>query len=424
MNRITRMFCALLPSAALVLSAVAPATAASGRFRGEVVDEAGTPLAGVSVTVTSADLPTFTEQLETNKRGVFTLQVARVEPTYTLQLTKPGYRSLKADIQIKATEMQRETYTLSVVAGEEAAATEPTPAASTAVNAAIESFNAGLRAQRAGDLATARTRFEEALAEDDSLAPAHIALAAVYLDLGQHEQALASADRGLELRPADREALRVRYEALRGLGRRDEAEAAQAALKEAEGESATAKRIYNEGSEAYQAQDLDQALAKFQEAARMDPSLFDAHHAIATILVHRGEFAEAVDAAERVLQLAPDDPSALRLGYDVYNGVGDAERAAEIAGRLATVDPEFGAVGLLEEGNSRFTAGDVEGARAILEQALAVDPDLAKAHYLLGLCEVNAGNNEAAQRHLSRFLELEPDAPDAEAARQMLSAIE
>jgi tetratricopeptide (TPR) repeat protein len=156
----------------------------------------------------------------------------------------------------------------------------------------------------------------------------------------------------------------------------------------------------------------------------MNPSLFDAHHAIATILVHRGDHAGAAEAANRALQLKPDDPRTLRVAYDSYRGVGDSERATEIAQRLAAVDAEFGAVGLLQQGGELFNAGDVEGARGLLEQALALDPGLGKAHYLLGLCALSAGDYPQAKQHLTRFLELDPDAAEAATAREMLGAIE
>jgi tetratricopeptide (TPR) repeat protein len=414
----------LFAALASVLLAIPPADAATGRFRGTVVDDNGEPIEGVSVTVTTADLPDFHEQLETNKRGIFTLTVAQIDPVYTLQLTKPGYRSLKVDVQVRATEVAQETYTLpAVVAGEEEVPGAVPIAEAEEVNVAIRAYNDGVTAQRAGDLATARERLEAALAEDEALGPAHVALATVSLDLGRHEQALAHADRGLQLRPGDREALRVRYQALLGLGRRDEAENAKAALKKAEGLSSTAKSLYNEGSKAYQEQDLDIALAKFEEAAAKDPSLFDAHHAIATILVHRGDHAGAAEAADRALQINPEDPRTLRVAYDAYRGVGDRERATEIAGRLAAADPEFGAVGLLQQGGDLFNAGDVEGARDLLEHALALDPGLPKAYYLLGLCALNASDYALAKQHLTKFLELDPDAADAPAAREMLGAI-
>lgn len=425
MSRGSQALLVLFACVASFGSAVGSAEAATGRLRGAVVDENGEPVAGASVAVTSADLPDFYERLETNKRGVFLLTVARVEPTYTLQLTKPGHRSLKVEVRIRATEIAEETYTLPAVAGDAGA---PEPAADAAETAAaspaIRAFNEGLSAQRAGDLAMARARLEAAVGEDAALAPAHVALATVYLDLGDYPRALASAERGLELSPADREALRVRYEALLGLGRGDEAQAAKAALEAAEGQAVTAQSLYNEGSAAYQAQDFDAALAKFRQAAELNPSLFDAHHAIATILVHRGDHAGAAEAADRALQLEPDDPRTLRVAYDAYRGVGDSERATEIAQRLAAVDAEFGAVGLLQRGGDLFNSGDVAGARELLEQALALDPSLGKAHYLLGLCALNNGNTEQAKQHLAKFLELDPDAAEAATAREMLGAIE
>jgi tetratricopeptide (TPR) repeat protein len=67
-----------------------------------------------------------------------------------------------------------------------------------------------------------------------------------------------------------------------------------------------------------------------------------------------------------------------------------------------------------------FNASNVEGAIATLRQALEQDPDLAGAHYTLGLALLGQGQNADAQRHLERFLALSPDHPDAETARQML----
>jgi Flp pilus assembly protein TadD len=51
---------------------------------------------------------------------------------------------------------------------------------------------------------------------------------------------------------------------------------------------------------------------------------------------------------------------------------------------------------------------------------VAADPDLAGAHDTLGLALVNQGDNAGALRHLQRFLDLEPDHSDSEAARQMV----
>jgi regulator of sirC expression with transglutaminase-like and TPR domain len=42
---------------------------------------------------------------------------------------------------------------------------------------------------------------------------------------------------------------------------------------------------------------------------------------------------------------------------------------------------------------------------------------------MLGLCYASGGNLASAKSHLSRFLELAPDDPEAELARQMLASL-
>jgi cytochrome c-type biogenesis protein CcmH/NrfG len=52
------------------------------------------------------------------------------------------------------------------------------------------------------------------------------------------------------------------------------------------------------------------------------------------------------------------------------------------------------------------------------------NPGSARAHYMLGLCYVNAGDMPRAKEHLEAFLKLAPpNDPDAETARQMLEEL-
>lgn len=57
-------------------------------------------------------------------------------------------------------------------------------------------------------------------------------------------------------------------------------------------------------------------------------------------------------------------------------------------------------------------AGDPEESRQLLEEALALDPDFAQAHRSLGLLFYRQKDWEAAARHLTVFLDLEPNAVD------------
>ena len=137
------------------------------------------------------------------------------------------------------------------------------------------------------DFATAKTHLEEALAKDDQLAPAHGVLALVLNNLGDHQGAVAAADRALELREGEPNALQARYDAYRALG--DEAKATEAgeALAASGQNAETAKVVYNEGVEFSRTGDREAAIKAFEEAGRLDPNLHEASDALSGLYFRR-----------------------------------------------------------------------------------------------------------------------------------------
>jgi len=413
--------------ALLLLASAAPGLAQSGSLRGQVTDAAGDPLAGVRVTVTSPQQGSYREVLTTEADGEFLIRFLphQAQFRYVLLFEKTGYRPFEQPIQPSATRAVRETFVMEEAAAEEVAPRgELETVVTGTTNAAVAAFNAGLTAQKRGDLPTARAKLEEALAADPELGPAHVALAQVLLDRKEHAAALEHAERAQELGAARAPALAVELQALRALGRGEEAQAVAAELEAAEDAMAAARRVYNEGGEAFAAGDRETALAKFLEAAELDPSLREAHHAIATLRLAEGDAEAAAEAAEKALALGSDDVATLRVLYDAYDALGRHAELAEIAPRLAAVDPEFGGPKLLEQAAELWNAGEAEGAVALSRQALAVDPSLAKAWYFIGLHHAGQGENEDARAALTRFLEAAPDDPDAATAREMLTYLE
>ena len=51
---------------------------------------------------------------------------------------------------------------------------------------------------------------------------------------------------------------------------------------------------------------------------------------------------------------------------------------------------------------------------------LRARPDEARAHFVLGMASFNLGDAENARTHLTRFVELAPDDPDAAIAHELL----
>jgi tetratricopeptide (TPR) repeat protein len=417
----------ILTKAALLALFATQCWAQAGMLRGTVIDADRNPLAGVKITVTSEQLSSFRKTLVTDDDGEFSLRFQKTQAQYRFDFLfeKPGYQSFTQPLSPSAVRQIREEF---VMEKSESQVVESLGDLSSVVtgstSAAIEAFNTGLTEQKAGNLDVALAKYQEAVAADPTLAPAQIALAQVLLDRGEHAAAIDAADRALELSGNRADALRVKHQALRALGRKEEAEAVGAELEQAEDAVTTARRLYNEGGEAFQADDHDTALAKFQRAAELNPSLTEAHHAIATLELAKGNHEASARAAKTALSLGSEDIRTLRVLYDAYEALGRIEELSEIAPRLASVDPDFGGSKLVEQAAALWNAGQVEQAVALSRLALSIDPELAKAYYFLGLDHVSKGKNEEAKVALQKFIDLAPDDPDAATAREMLSYIE
>ncbi|MEM6794457.1 MAG: tetratricopeptide repeat protein, partial [Acidobacteriota bacterium] len=381
----------------------------------------------VRVTVTSEGQASFRETLTSNRKGQFTLRFTRSQTQleFDFLFEKTGFQSFQQTLSPSATRMMRETFVMEAGETQQVQSLgDLSSVVSGGSNEAISAFNAGLKAQREGDLTTARAKLEEALAADSELGPAQVALSQVLLDQKEYEPALAAANKALGLEVSRADALRVKYQALRALDRKDEAEAVSGELASAEDATASARRLYNEGGEAFKNQDNATALDRFRKAAELDPSLVDAHHAVATLELAAGNSEAAATSAEKALALGSEKLETLRVLYDAYDALGKTDRLTEIAPRLAAVDPDFGGAKLVEQAAALWNGGQTEKAVAMARQALAIDPNVAKAHYFLGLDHLSKGENPEAKAALEKFLALAPDDSEAATAREMLTFIQ
>lgn len=416
MTRTWRIF-ALLPLLA-VIGAGAVLASGEGRMLGTVVDEDGKPVRGATVIITSPDLPPFKEVASTKKNGTFSMVFSKAYLRYVYHIEAEGYQATEQEVKTDIGGTTRHTFTLYRGVSAPVTATGDKPASTS--NKAIFTFNEGVEAYDAKDYEAAKAKFMEALEADSQLYQAHSALADTYLSTGDYEAAIASADRAIAQQPGYLPAHRVRYEAFKKLGDSENAEKAAADIAALGQNSAEAKRIFNEGVELNKADDKEGALAKFEEAVSMDPSLTAAYNAVATLAFNLERWQQAANAAEKMLQLDPESDRALRIRYDSYVNLKDQDKIAEALVDLAKVDPEFAANNLYNLGIGYFNESKYEKAIDAFTKALASNPNHAKANYYLGLSAVNTGQNGVAKEHLNRFIELAPEDPDAAAAKEMI----
>ncbi len=385
---------------------------------GTVVDGDGNPVAGVTVIITSPDLGSFYETKTTKKNGTFAVGFSDAYLAYLYKFEKDGYQERSVEFKAARSGITRNEFT--IYAGAPQDAGDAVTAVDSASNEAILAFNEALAAFNEDDLDTAAMKLQETLVADAEIHQAHLLLSEVYAKQGKYQEAATSAEAALVLVPQSNDGLRLRYQAYRSLGNKDKAEEAFEAFKAAGEAAEEAKRVYNEGIAFDKAGDGEAAFEKFLQAAEMDPNMKLAQTAIMAMAFKTERYAEAAKAAEQLIINNPADPQALRVRYDSYVKLEDKENRLDALLGLAKVDPEFAVGTLLNEAAAIFNAGDYKTSKPMFERILSVDDSQPKVYYFLGLIAVNEGDNAAAKQHLSKFVELDPEDPDAGSAKEMI----
>lgn len=350
MTRSARPF-ALAGALALL---AAPSLVARDRFPLEVTvkNSDGKPVEAARVVVVPKAGGDFRLDGPTNRRGRFEGEVPDFTNPYRLTVSKDGFATFESELDFAA-----QNLTEGMTAKVEITLLPPD---------AASSHNAGIRALEAGDAALAEEKFREAISLDPTLPEPRLALAATLrrqgrgadsvrvleeaaaaiptnvpildnlafeqLELKQFDAALSAADRALAVAPTDPEALRNRYDALVGLGRADEAEAALDAIAEKAPSPETARLLYNAGATASNDKRFEIARRRLEQALAIDPKLYQAHAALAEIAIGEKDYEAALAELDKSLALAPRNFKAFERKIEVLRALGreaDATAAEE-----------------------------------------------------------------------------------------------
>ena len=389
-----------------------------GRLIGKIVDPEGNPIEGVTVRATSDDVPDFDELEITDKKGVFKLDFDQIDVVYKYQFSKAGYLTITTEQTWRKDGTARHSFTLTPG---ETAAIGDAPIVTTSEAAAA--YKEAVDAFEAGDMATAELKLEEALTHDPELRHGWEALSVIELERGHYEEATEAAEKAIGMGSTDVAVFRTRWEAYRLLGNEEMTAMAQADLEKFGALSEEAKRIYNEAIASLQAGNKEEAFVKFEQALDADPNLEPALFGLATTGLEIGKFAESAAAAETILIQDPGNEDALRIRYNAALELEDDDMLIDALVGLAPVEPEAANQNLWLLAMAAYNANDNEESKERFGKVLLVDPNNAQAHYLLGLVYLGEDAKNETREHLERFLELAPDDPDAQAARDILAYI-
>lgn len=377
-----------------------------GVINGRVLDMEEKIVSGAAVKVTSAD-GAFEESATSDRKGVFSVSIPDASGEYTVYLEKEGFAPFSAAIPLSVGDEQNIDFRLlSAEMGQR--------------QQAVDAYNEGVQVFNQGDRAKAKELFQTAAELDPSIFQAHFGLTDIYLAEEDYAAAAESAERYIAMQPDDAKGKRLAYQAYLGLGDEDKLRVLRTALKGTEFAENLAVQTFNMGAIASQKGDLEVAVAQFQAALELDPSLKSAHSGLASVFYNMERWDDALASIDKVLEADPGNVQGRRIRYLIYDVQGDAAQLGPALDAYAEVDPAGAADVLFQRAEMDFKSNEVETAKANLEKVIELAPDMARAYYTLGLVYFSI-DTAKAKHYLQKFIDMAPNDPEVETARQMMT---
>jgi len=300
-QRITNTFVFLI--AALTASSSAWA-GPQARVGGVVVDSSGTPIVGATITLTSAELPTFSKAITTDANGEFKVLLLDATKTYLFTVTADGYLEHSEEIKVPVGTTDNQ-FTFELSTRQEQSAAQQMELME---QPGYKEYGEAKELLAEGKTAEARARLEEAVLAMPDLIEAYEEMAGIDYDSDDYELALATAERCLE---QDDESIRCLAVASNAAGELGKTEARQGYLARYQAlnpdDPAT---IFNQAVGYLNDMDDEAARPVLEQCLAVDPEFPKCLFEYGMLLLRSGDLEGAKTHLEKYLEVAPDAPDA------------------------------------------------------------------------------------------------------------------
>lgn len=271
-------------------------------------------------------------------------------------------------------------------------------------NSAAAWYNLGLSYQHLDDHDRAISALRKTLALNPGNADAWVNLGLSQKQAGDADSARASADKALGIDARHPRALNLIGTLAAEQGDREAAqEYFEKSLRQQPGNIDAAVNLANLHLESRDADAADRIVSRLLEGAPEDRR---AQVLKARVLIQQRIFDRA-DAMLETLRRDDQDEDVLRADLALHEAVRDHFGVIEVAGKLARVAPDDGAV-WNSMGSAYFQLDSVDRARVYYEKAIELDPEESEFHTNLGLVYSSQGDRDSADRCYRRALSLNP----------------
>lgn len=192
-------------------------------------------------------------------------------------------------------------------------------------------------------------------------------------------------------------------------------------------EAAALKTLLAEVNAALTANNLDVAVLKLNEAVEKIPNCAECHVQLGEIYSRRKQNEQAEAAYKKAIEVDPKSAPAYDGLAALYNTTGRLPEAADAAAKAMELNSASGggdATSAYNAGAIMMNSGKIAEAKTQFQRAIQLDPTLAEAHFQLGMTHINTGNVGEAIKALEQYLQLAPDGPNAQMAKDMLPELQ
>ncbi|HKF42192.1 MAG TPA: tetratricopeptide repeat protein [Thermoanaerobaculia bacterium] len=297
-----------------ILFAALPAHAGTqGRGTGKVVDSAGAPVEGVTLTITTPAIHTLKLNVTTKKDGSYGFIVNDATLFYDVKFEKEGYAPINlskqkfstVDIVTLPTQTMLKTSEAPAAKAGGGQAAPPPPSSS---EQATIAYNEAVDALNAGNKSVGEAKLKEAVAKNPDLPQAWNALAVVAYENKDWAHALEYGQKAVDLDPSMTQLYGMLTDAAEKGG--DKKAAAEWRKKYEEVNADSPDILYNKGVEAYNKGKMKDAEAALSKALEAKPDHAMGHYLLGMVYFNQNKKAPAKEHFEKYLQLDPNGKEA------------------------------------------------------------------------------------------------------------------
>ena len=194
------------------------------------------------------------------------------------------------------------------------------------------------------------------------------------------------------------------------------------------------RSLLDQGSALLEEGKFDEALAAFEDFSAKYPEIYAARLNIATACMKKGDLGRAETEFRGVLdkasQVQGDSVRDKETSLRALSGLGelalirgDFTAAQESFRKALEISPEDAAAAY-NVGEIFFSNQKIDEAITYFEMAVRIRKDWPKAYLRLGLVYLNKGDFDKALENLRKFIELDPENPEAANVKATIASVE